>query len=482
MSKLTTFMVAVGVIVCDAAVTTPAFADQPSTQPVVVPIPVPVAVPTVVVVTPEKSAKPELPVARSKWDLTLYGFAEFDAITDSTQSFNDLAGNAAIARPGSYAASHGRETFGVRNSRIGMKLNAPEYDDMKASAVLEMDFLGNQNPVGTGASGSGTDTEAQYFTNPAFRVRHAYVKLETPYVDILAGQNWELFGWQSSYHPASVDIQGLPGQVYSRSPQLRLSHLWKGDAVNFELAVAASRPPQRDSLMPDGQAGARILINDVKGVHGAGGTGTSIDKLSLGVSGVLRRFDLPEFAAAPTTDVSTTGWGVSVDAFVPIISGTLEDRSNALSLTASFVHGEGTADLYTGLTGGVSFAALPNPGMVTPAPTYTPDVDNGLVEFTADGTLHAVEWQSFMVGLQYYIPGNKVWLAANYSHMNSNNADQFGAATKIFNKSDFVDGNIFLDVTPAVRFGLEYGLFKQTYVDGTDATNHRVQLSAYFIF
>jgi hypothetical protein len=446
-----------------------ALADEPASQPAAVVVPVPV-----VVEKPGEKPKAEPPAVRSKWAATLYGFAEFDAITDTTQSFNDLAGNGAIARSDTYAGSHNRETFGVRNSRIGIKLNAPDFDDIKASAVLEMDFLGNQ---------ATTATEAQFFTNPAFRIRHGYVKLETPYVDVLAGQYWQLFGWQPAFHPASVDIQGLPGQVYSRSPQLRLSHIFKGDALDVEVAVSASRPPERDSATPDGQAGVRLMLNDVKGVHTAGGAGTSIDRLGIGVSGVVRRFDVTEFSASPKNDVSATGWGISADAFVPIIPATPESRANALSLTGSFVHGEGTADLYTGLSGGVSFAALPNPMMTTPAPTYSPDIDNGLVEYTADGVLHTVHWQSFMVGAQYYLPpAGKLWLAANYAHLSSDNADQFGAAAKIFTKSDFFDANIFWDITPAVRFGLEYALFKQTYADDADATNHRVQFSMFYIF
>jgi hypothetical protein len=52
------------------------------------------------------------------------------------------------------------------------------------------------------------------------------LRLETPVVDVLAGQYWAVLGWATTYHPNSVQIQGLPGQVFSRAPQLRLSHLF----------------------------------------------------------------------------------------------------------------------------------------------------------------------------------------------------------------------------------------------------------------
>ncbi len=183
----------------------------------------------------------------SKFATTLYGFVELDTMHDSTLSFTDLPGNGAVARPGTYNGSHGRTTFGVRNSRIGFRFKGPDSDNIKTSALAEMDFLGNQ-PLGAPAPG-GTPpvSEAAFFNNPTFRVRHFMLKMETPIVDVMAGQYWELFGWQSYFHPNTVELQGVPGQIYSRTPQLRLSKIIKTDAVNVEVAIAALRPPQRNS-------------------------------------------------------------------------------------------------------------------------------------------------------------------------------------------------------------------------------------------
>ncbi len=93
-----------------------------------------------------------------------------------------------------------------------------------------MDFLGNQpqsSPtVVAPSTGVPTVSEGSYFTSPTFRIRHAALKLATPIVDILAGQYWSLFGWQSMFHPNTVEIQGVPGQIYARTPQIRLSHLF----------------------------------------------------------------------------------------------------------------------------------------------------------------------------------------------------------------------------------------------------------------
>jgi len=417
---------------------------------------------------------------QSKWQTNFYGFVELDAIHDSTQAalttINDSQGNGALARPGSYPASNGQTLFGARNSRIGFKLDAPASDGLKASAVLEMDFLGNQP--------TSTASQAALIGNPAFRIRHMALKLENPIADVLLGQYWQLFGWQAAFHPNTVEIQGVPGQVYSRAPQARLSRTIKTDPVNVDVALAAARPVSRNSQVPDGQGGLKLTLNHWRGLHTAGSTGTAVDGLAVAVSGVARHFILPGFYGYGHS--RTNGWGVSIDALVPIIPATMTKRANALTVTGSFVTGSGISDLYTGLTGGVTFPAPPNPDMVTPPPTYPADIDNGMVTFDANGKIHTIDWQSFIVGAQYYLPPTgKIWLSANYSAMKSNNAARYtntAGLSKIFVKSYWADANVFCDVTAAVRVGAEYAYFHQTYADGVAAKSTRLQFSGFYLF
>jgi hypothetical protein len=419
-----------------------------------------------------------------KWATTLYGFAEFDAINDSTQSYNDLAGNAAIAKTGTYAATHHRTMFGVRNSRIGFKMNAPVVDGIKVSGVVEMDFLGNQ-PTISYTGGNGTVSESAFFTNPSFRVRHMALKVETPVVDGLFGQYWQLFGWQPAFDPNTVQIQGVPGEVFSRSPQARLSKTLKAGDTQFDIAVAASRPPTRNSAVPDGQAGIKYTFNGWKGVHTVGSAGTQTDGFAIGVSGVARRLILPNWSAEPTGRQGKTGSGISVDGLLPIIPATADKRDNGLTFTGSFVAGTGISDLYTGLTGGVGYPALPNPGAVTPAPAYAPDADPGIVTYDTTGHLHTINWQSYILGLQYYLPSGRVWIAGNVSSMKSSNATRYTDAAgdaKIFDKSFWWDANLFFDLTKAARFGGEYANSSQRYGDGKTARNQRLQFSSFFIF
>jgi hypothetical protein len=229
------------------------------------------------------------------------------------------------------------------------------------------------------------------------------------------------------------------------------------------------------------------MINHWKGLRTAGATGTSIDAAALGVSGVARSIKLPELAMSPKASKKKASWGVPVDALIPIVPATPDNRNNALTLTGSFVTGAGISDMYSGLSGGVGYPSPPNPNMTTPAPAYTPNVDPGVASFDSKGNAELVKWRSFIVGLQYYLPINNghVWLAANYSNMRSSNMDDFATmatAGKLFERSQWVNGSLFWDATANLRFGLDYSWFEQKYVDGVKAHNSRVQFAGYYIF
>ena len=86
---------------------------------------------------------------------------------------------------------------------------------------IEVDFMGNQPAV----------TEASFVNNGTFRLRAATAKLETDYVDVLAGQSYFLFGHGPFFFPMSIWFFGMPNQVFGRTQQFRVSHTFKGDAV-----------------------------------------------------------------------------------------------------------------------------------------------------------------------------------------------------------------------------------------------------------
>lgn len=461
--------------------------------------------------TGDKNASDANTVVLGKWSTTFYGFVEADSIVDTTQSFSDVAGNGPVARPSphplpppaiqsNYAGDNGRTQFGIRNSRFGFRMRAPETHGVRTSGTLEIDFLGSQAPIAYTSDTAYRQSESSFFTNPTLRARHAFLKLETPVVDVLLGQTWALFGFQPFYQPNTVEIQGVPGEIYSRTPQIRFSKTLKTSAVSLEMALAANRPAMRDSMVPVGEAGARLAIEKWRGMKTNGATATQLVPASIAVSVDGRQYVVPEFQPLPKNNVNRTSGAIAFDAFVPVIPAREDKRGNALSLTGQVSTGSGYADVFTNLTGGLSMPHVPNTTGLNPPPVYPQNVDDGLLVYDLSGQLHPIQWTSFLIGAEYYLPGldGKAWLSANYSRMVSPNSHfyarppsntlpdpqsaYFVPAEQVRDSLDWFDVNVFADVTSAARLGFEYANFHDHYVDGVSAIDHRFQLSGFFLF
>ena len=266
----------------------------------------------------------------------------------------------------------------------------------------------------------------------------------------------------------------------------------------MEVAVAASRPAQRDSEVPDGNAGLRLTVNGWKGVNGwrgstAGGDSKAVAMpLSLGVSGVFRQFKVNAFTPPPPqTTNSVKGGGFSLNAFLPIIPAEDDfDRGNRLTLTGSFVMGTGIGDLVNA-NSGAEFPVLPNPALAQPPPLYTGDIDDGLVTFDTRGILHTIDWRTINAGLIYYLPpSGRVFISGNFTHSYSQNiADLYpqggtevGLLTFVARQSSYYDGNVFFDVTPSLRLGASLQYTVVEYIDGDKPHNVREMAQASYVF
>lgn len=412
---------------------------------------------------------------------TIYGFVEADAIHDSTEGQNDLQGNALVARNETFAGQHGQLLGTIRNSRLGIRIKAPEFHGIRVSGMIEMDFLGS--PVGIGyPPANGQASEASTFSNAVIRERHINVKVETPIVDFLFGQWWALFGMQPYYNPNTVDFQGVPAEIYSRRPQFRISKTFKTDPINVEAHVAALDPVQKASEAPEMQAALRIVANKWKGKVTHGSTGTAVEPASFAVSGDMKYVKLPvplSSTQAPNNTTDLVGTAIALDTFIPILPANDGGKSgNNLSILGEFATGYGMADQYTGFTGGVTF-----PSSGTPA-NYPQNIDNGIATLDSANQPHFIQWYTSMVGIQYYFPikDGKIWVSANYSHAESPNTTQFGAANKVRQSLDWVNADFFTEPVAGFRMGLSYGRTWDNYGDKQQAINDRVMGSAFFIF
>jgi len=427
----------------------------------------------------------------ARWRSNLYGFVELNAIHDSSQSYGPSANNAMLARPGTYAAFHGRTQFTANNSLFGFMLKAPDWGRLHSFGQFEVDFFGVQ---------PSDALEQQAFTTPAVRMRLFYFRLRQDFftrasVDLLVGQFHDLFGWGGAgFFAHSIAFLGIAGEVYRRDPQIRGTLSIPLCCVTLDIAAAAVRPAQRDSEMPDVQGGLKLSLDRWRGVGAQGFGQPDVLPLAIAVSGIWRRFAVAEFLPVPGEPKVAFGWGLAVNAFVPVIPArSAIDRKNALSLNAEFTTGTGIADLYTGLTGGALFPTLPNPGNLDPAPLYRPNVDAGMVTFDADGNLKTIDWRAIVVGVQYYLPvwDGRLWVSGNYSQLKSNNIVALTPENSrggVFYWQEYYDANAYASLTPAVQLGLSYQYTHQIFgdhpFDGAhpESHNHRAELGFRFFF
>ncbi len=406
-----------------------------------------------------------LSAVTSRWQTMLYGFAKLDAYRDSTQSFADSVQPNLIARSGTYQGDNGRMAFTARDSRLGLRVAAPPVSHFAASAQIEIDFFGAQ----------ATDIlQNDFYTLAPVRMRHAYLKFDTFIADVLAGQYHDLVGWGGAgFSPATVAFLGVPGMIYHRNPQLRLSKTLGRGSVTLEVAAAAVRPAQRDGELPDAQAGMKLAVKTWSAAAQQGFGEPQLTPLGVAVSGVYRRYRIPEFKAVSGRSLEATARGFVANAVLPVVPvKDVSNRGNALTLTGEFSIGSGIADLYTGMTGGMRFATLPNPEPLQIPPLYPQNIDSGLVTFDRNFNAKTINWRAFVVGLQYYLPiaKGRVWLTVTYSNVHSDNIKALTPIPNlggVFSNAEYVDGNLMVQLTTALQLGLSSQTYEQTFGDVT---------------
>lgn len=414
------------------------------------------------------------------WRFAICGYAALNAMHDSTQSFGAGVNNAVLARRGTYAGDHDQMQFTAKDSRLTVDAAAPTTHGIEAAGLIQIDFTGVM-PSET------TENDSYVFGTP--RLRLAMLKLHTPVVDVIAGQYHDLFGWGGTgYFPSTLGFLGLPGEIYHRQPQFRISKTAHSDPVDFEIAGAAVRPVQKASGIPDFEGGARLTFNHFTGAAQQAYGQPGIAPASIGASGIVRKFSVAEFMENPQEPKTKTGWGFALDAVIPIIPrSNNEDRSNGLTLTAEFTTGTGISDLYTGLTGGALFPTLPNDSTAPVAPYYTPNIDSGIVTYDANGELHTINWQAVVLGLQYYLPigGGRVWVSGTYTQNKSTNITGLTPIPNrgsVFFKSEYEDVNLFVALTDAVQLSASYQTVRQIFGDNVAARNNRLEFGSHFFF
>jgi hypothetical protein len=456
----------------------------------------------------EKRAKQGNFFTKNGLQVRLGGFAEFDFINDSTQSFQELVGNRPVLHSNTVSGANSQTFMSPRNSRIILDVRAPEREGIKSRLFLAMDFLGNQPAVGT----SGV-TEFSQMTSPDLRIFQLFFVAETPVVDVKVGQDWSRFGFMSLYSRGQVSTAVTPANMFNRWIQVSLSkQLPVTESLSVTPVFSVERPPQASATLPSFVAGVQIAHSGLKAPYnGAQAADTALRSLSLQVSGVGRRLEAnsggptdPTTGGQPSLSSQTavTGWGVSTSLFVPVLPSKNGEFGNTAHVIMEGVTGAGIADFFNGLSWGVCNPVCGNSATNSGfgGPTFgQTNIDNGLAAVSSQtGKFEAIRTVSMMVHGTYYLPDNgKTWVGGGYGTVYSSNANQMTCTTpltaaqcgganrtlsSIYDRESTYYGYLYHDFTQEIRMGLETNFTRTSYADNSYAENRRVMMSLYWRF
>ena len=427
---------------------------------------------------------------QNNWRFSTSGFVETDFMSDSTRSFREIIGNAPVVQGTGTKASNGvngRTQFSMRNSRLAFAIQAPKFGDWAPKAYFEFDFLGYNPDPGS------SNSEGALYASPTLRVRHAYLQAQSANCSLLAGQTWEVLGFQPYYFLATADVSPIPGQLYNRTVQLRVQHAYHfGSKNKLQTAIALLRPPEAESELPDLQLGARFVVGSRLSGFTGGSTGArAAQPMSFAVSGAVRRFTAPSAGGASTVENKFIGDAFAFDALVPILATHNKSHvGGTLTLAGEFSTGSGYGDQLPKWTGNLAnpiSTASSNPTK-TILGSHPLDLDGGIGDYNATTqNFELVQLQTFNVQLQYHLY-SPYWVGLGYSQIVSPNMSDFtsggltdsGSTGYDRDRAMFV--NLFHNFTPQLRGAIEYAYADTHYVDGSHNANNRYQASVWFIF
>ena len=243
------------------------------------------------VATAVDAAKPKTDAIYYKGvKITLGGFAEADSIYRSRDTANDLATSwNSIPFANTRTGHESQLAFTGRQSRITGLVEGNPTPDVRLSYYGELDFQG--------AAQSANLNQSNSF-NPRIREMYGTVDMDNSGWHFLAGQNWSLATMNSKgitprneVQPMVIDSAYVPGYVYLRQPQFRITKDFLNKSLWFAVSV------EEPQTIYTGTVPASVVdsISDGSGYYG--GTSNAATAVAAGGSAVT---------VAPAVNCTTT--------------------------------------------------------------------------------------------------------------------------------------------------------------------------------
>ncbi|WP_309382082.1 hypothetical protein [Cerasicoccus frondis] len=166
---------------------------------------------------PVKPLDPDLSFTHHDWRFEVYGFVKFDIAYDTHSVFNgDFVRYVYPEGP----RSDSQLSLTARETRLGLKINGPQWDGWRTGARIETDFYGNYSS-----------------STPALRMRLAYAEMEKGNWLFRAGQDWDAV---TVALPRNVNCGSFAyqGAIWSRRPLLKAQ--WQDEVGPGNLKITGA--------------------------------------------------------------------------------------------------------------------------------------------------------------------------------------------------------------------------------------------------
>jgi hypothetical protein len=181
--------------------------------------------------------------SRSRGTLEVYGLIVANGFYNSAKTNNSDIPAYADTLTAAESASHlpmSNVGATVRQSRLGLQVSAVRALGAQVTGHFQFDFMGGQQPSAAGR------------TSPLMRIRIASIRMDWTHVKLLIGQDWVLLAPQTptSYAGMGVPLFAFSGNLWSRSPQVRLSTETSGKTrLGIQAAMLAPQQPLAQGLV-----------------------------------------------------------------------------------------------------------------------------------------------------------------------------------------------------------------------------------------
>ena len=383
---------------------------------------------------------------QSKFKLSVGGFVRLDYAYNSVnlgtggfQSPDGTVPSKGLGRnDSSNAANQNQSILTARTSRLWFKSTGPDFLGAKTAAMIEGDFVGDASAA----------TES-----PMFRLRLAHATLDWKNVQLLFGEEWDIFGPMVA---SSIDFRN--GTAYGtpnsqRVPQIRVKtklELNSDNAVNLVLGV------QDPNQLGNNQSAATGSYGP--GVNVAGQL--SLVSKSLGTAPGFYGYSLRPFTAtlfglygsekaASNDSHSIDSYGYGLYTFVPLLSSPDgKTRRGSVSF-----EGEAYGAANMAFNHATAQAVVGTPGVAaTQSAAAVPGISN---VFNPNGKQSPAKGLGYAAQLIAY-PTQDLGITLGYGTRIARDYDSYAGYANFQDSTSSLYANLAYDLNAAVRVATEY--------------------------